>query len=593
LPFIRVAATGAVPFIPLTWEVSNPSLLTIDPSTGRAKGIKAGSVVVQVKAPGNDTGATQLIIAVVGEGAAVVKDVQVQPNSHHLVLGDTITLRAQVFMPDGQINGNVAWSSSDDTIATVNRTNGEVSALRPGRVTIIAAYAPYPEFKGIADIQVWATREEIPKAPSPSLPGLTIISDGQQNSPVPVAGRSNQPESLPSVSASQASNIAAATSPLPPGLDLATTPPSPTWSPTQLPTTNTPTPVPVKEPPPTPSTTITIAPSPQRQQLVVATLAGSTEGYADGSGPAARFSEPTGIALDQAGNLYVADIGNHRIRRVSKNGDVFTWAGAGEGYSNSDRLQARFKSPTGVDVDVNGNIFIADNGNHRIRLIAPSGLVSTVAANSAGGGDERGWNDGPVALARFNNPQSLAVQSTGVLYVADNGNHRIRKVTTDVEVTTLAGSGVGGFADGPGSEAQFNWPGGVAIGPQGEIYVADTVNHRIRVIATDGRVSTLAGSGIRGFQDGDGANARFNQPVGLAVDPTGNIFVADSGNHRIRKISQTGAVSTVAGNGTQGLADGPASEARFAYPKDVEVDPVGVIYVADQSNHRIRVIRIE
>jgi len=184
LPFLRLTETGAVPFIPLTWEVSNPELLSIDSGTGRAKGLGAGIVVVQVKAAGNGANlgqvrtvggtadAAQMIIEIVGEGSAVVKDVQVLPGSSQLVVGDSVTLRAQVFLPDGQINGNVVWASSDNTIATVNPTTGSVTALKPGRVTIVAGYALAPAFKGLADIIIYATKAELPASPPALSPSV-------------------------------------------------------------------------------------------------------------------------------------------------------------------------------------------------------------------------------------------------------------------------------------------------------------------------------------------------------------------------------------------------------------------------------------
>lgn len=183
LPFIRVQETGAVPFIPLTWAISNPALLSINAATGRAKGLGPGSAVVQVRAQGFPAGIAQLIIELVGNGPAVVKDVLVLPSSHHAAVGDFIVLQAQVFLPDGQINGNVGWASSDNTIATVNPTNGVVTALRPGRVTIIAGYAPYPEFKGVADIFVYQTRAEIPTSPDPVLPSIRPQNEPRPSSP--------------------------------------------------------------------------------------------------------------------------------------------------------------------------------------------------------------------------------------------------------------------------------------------------------------------------------------------------------------------------------------------------------------------------
>jgi sugar lactone lactonase YvrE len=324
----------------------------------------------------------------------------------------------------------------------------------------------------------------------------------------------------------------------------------------------------------------------------VTTLAGSgdtgedTGGYADGPGAEAKFKEPTGVAADSAGNVYVADWSNNRIRKISPDGVVTTFAGSGDrAYSDGTGEAAKFAGPNGVALDSAGNIYVADRFNHRIRKISPAGVVTTIA------GSTEGYADGPVAEAKFNQPTGVTVDSAGNVYVADTGNHRIRKISSAGAVTTIAGSGTAGFADNAtGTSAQFNRPFGVAVDSTGNVYVADYDNHRIRKISPAGAVSTLAGNGEQGFADGTGAAAKFSVPFGVAVDSAGNVYVADTGNNRIRKISPVGVVSTLAGSGEYGYADGSLSAAKFATPRGVAVESAGNIYVADFRNNRIRKI---
>jgi sugar lactone lactonase YvrE len=361
----------------------------------------------------------------------------------------------------------------------------------------------------------------------------------------------------------------------------------------------------------------------------VSTLAGSEEGFADGVGSDARFNKPRGIAADAAGNLYVADFGNDRIRKITPAGEVSTFAGGEEGFADGVGSDARFASPSGISSDAAGKLYVSDWGNHRIRKITPAGEVSTLA------GGEEGFADGVGSDARFNGPNGIAIDAAGNLYVADAGNHRIREITPAGEVSTLADSEYG-FADGIGGDAKFHYPvgiasdavgnlyvtdsgssrirkitlagevstftggkygfrraafrdpTGIAIDAAGNLYVADTENHRIRKITPAGEVSTIAG-GEEGFADGVGSDARFNKPRGIAADAAGNLYVADFGNDRIRKITPAGEVSTLAG-GERGFADGVGSDARFDHPFGIASDAAGNLYVADSRNHRIRKI---
>jgi sugar lactone lactonase YvrE len=306
-------------------------------------------------------------------------------------------------------------------------------------------------------------------------------------------------------------------------------------------------------------------------------------GFADGQGAAAQFNVPIGIAIDSTGNVYVADTQNNRVRKISPDGEVTTLAGSGmSGNTDGQGTAARFDFPTGVAVGSAGNIYVADTFNHLIRKISPDGEVTTLA------GSTMGFADGQGTEVQFNMPYKVVVDSAGNICVADFGNNRIRKISPDGNVSTLAGNSAAGFADGQGAAAQFNGPIGITLGSAGNIYVADFSNNRIRKVSPDGYVTTLAGSGMAGFTDGQGAMAQFNEPVGVAVDSAGNVYVADQFNDRIRKISPDGNVSTLAGDGTEGYADGQGTTARFNTPMGVAVDSAGNIYVADSNNNRIR-----
>ena len=237
-------------------------------------------------------------------------------------------------------------------------------------------------------------------------------------------------------------------------------------------------------------------------------------------------------------------------------------------------------------VDGEGSVYVADFNSDRIRKISADGVVSTLAGDGT-----KGFRDGPGAAARFNRPFGVAVDCKGSIYVADNGNHRIRKISADGVVSTLAGDGTQGFRDGPGAAAWFNHPGGLAVDGEGSVYVADCLSNFIRKISADGLVSTLAGDGTSGFRDGPGAAARFNHPCGVAVDGEGSVYVADNGNDSIRKISPDGVVSTLAGDGTNGFRDGPGPAARFNGPHFIALFPQGgALLVADDQNHRVRKI---
>ena len=274
----------------------------------------------------------------------------------------------------------------------------------------------------------------------------------------------------------------------------------------------------------------------------------------------ARFDSPFGLAVGSNGAIYIADEDNHRIRMIF-NGQVTTLAGNGvEGFADGDAAEAQFNNPSGVAVSSDGTVYVADYHNHRIRMIR-DGQVTTLA-----GTDQQGTKNGSRLDARFNSPTGIALGSDGTVYVADQENHCIRMIRND-KVTKLAGTGSKGFADGPAAQAKFHCPQGVAVGSDGSVYIADSTNNRIRLVR-DGQVTTLAGSGVKGFQDGAAAQATFYLPVGVAVGPDGAVYVADESNHRIRVIHND-QVTTLAGNGAMGFADGAALLTQFNLPSGV------------------------
>jgi streptogramin lyase len=326
---------------------------------------------------------------------------------------------------------------------------------------------------------------------------------------------------------------------------------------------------------------------------VVTTIAGTAGAYgsADGTGAAARFSEPEGVAVDGSGNVYVADYGNSNIRKITPAGVVTTLAGTAGAIGSADGTgaAARFNYPYGVAVDGSGNAYVADQYNSTIRKITPTGVVTTVAGTAGAIGSA----DGTAAAARFYHPRGVAVDGSGNVFVADTNNQSIRKITPAGVVSTLAGTaGSHGSTDGAGAAARFYSPYGVAVDGSGNVYVADTFNQTIRKITPAGVVSTLAGTAVAaGIADGTGPAARFNVPSGVVVDGSGNVYVADTGNATIRKITPAGVVSTLAGTaGAWGGADGTGAAARLWNPMGIAVDGSGNVYVADSSNNTIRKI---
>jgi uncharacterized protein (TIGR03437 family) len=310
---------------------------------------------------------------------------------------------------------------------------------------------------------------------------------------------------------------------------------------------------------------------------VIATVAGNgTAGFSGDNGPAAsaELGFVSDVAVDPAGNLYIADPNNYRIRKVS-NGVITTVAGGGFSLGdNGPATSAALTEPVGVAVDTAGNLYIADSGAQRIRKVS-NGVITTLA----GGGTSLGDN-GPATSAKLNNPCGVTVDSAGNVYIADTWNNRIRKVSNGV-ITTVAGNGTAGFSgdNGPATSAQLDDPGGIAVGSTGNLYIADTSNGRIRKVS-NGAIATAVGGGTPLGDNGPAASAELWQPQGVAADSAGNVYIADTQNHRVRKVSK-GAIATFAGGGTTYGDNGPATSAEMTFPAGLALDAAGNLYIAD------------
>lgn len=315
-------------------------------------------------------------------------------------------------------------------------------------------------------------------------------------------------------------------------------------------------------------------------QATVSTLAGSgTEGKLDGNGLSAEFARPRGVRVDSTGTLYVTDTRYKLIRKVSPSGAVTTMAGNGAGGTLSD--------PFDLALDAAGNIYLTELMGNTVRKVTPTGVVSTLA-----GSGSFSSVDGNGTSASFNQPSGIAFDAQGNLFVGDSQGQKIRKVAPDLEVSTFAGSGAQGTADGTGTNATFSVPAGIAFDAAGNMLVTEFGSHVIRKITPQGVVTTPFGKrSTSGSVDGTGNDATFSFPVGIAIDSSGSIYVANSTTHVIRRITPDGMVKTLAGTpGRSGAKDDVGPAASFNTPYGVAVDAAGNVYVADQFNHKIRKI---
>lgn len=334
----------------------------------------------------------------------------------------------------------------------------------------------------------------------------------------------------------------------------------------------------------------------------ISTIAGNGVAGGSGDGTAAtgaQLNAPRGICVDHSGNVYIADFANHKVRKVDgSTGIISTIAGTGvSGYTGNGgaATNAKLANPADVCVDTNGNVYIAEYSNHCIRKINSStGFISTIAGTGTAGYS----GDGGLAInAKLNVPRGVFTDKSGNVYIAEEGNHTIRKVTFSTGIiTTIVGTNSAGYSGDGGiaTNAKLNTPEGVATDDSGNVYIADRYNNRIRKVSgSSGIISTIAGTGTAGFS-GDGSlaiNANLNIPFGVELDIFGNIYIADRGNERIRKINvSTGVITSVAGNGTAGYSgDGsPAINAMLNGPIGICLDTSGNIYIGDTNNNRIR-----
>jgi sugar lactone lactonase YvrE len=321
--------------------------------------------------------------------------------------------------------------------------------------------------------------------------------------------------------------------------------------------------------------------------VFVTTIAGTgTDGLLDGPALFARFKLPADVIIGQEGTIYVTDLFNSRIREI-RDDQVTTFAGNNTGLDieNGKGTGALFIDPRGITIDRNGNLYITDGADTRIRKITRDAAVTTYAGIKA-----PGFLDAKAAEAQFmKNIWGIAADIAGNVFVADAGNNRIRKIDVSGDVTTVAGGAFAGYRDGKASEALFARTAGIAVDKQGNLYVLDAGNQRIRKITPAGIVSTLAGSGVTGDADGSPERAQFREMFDIVVDSNNNLFVTD--NHRIRKISSDGTVTTIAGSGP-GFQDGTGVTARFNFPSGLAIDTSDNLYVCDTYNSRIRKIRL-
>lgn len=347
----------------------------------------------------------------------------------------------------------------------------------------------------------------------------------------------------------------------------------------------------------------------QSDGRVIQTIAGTGEpGHSGDGGRAlnARVNAVQGIAIDRAGNIYAAEYASHVVRKIDTAGMISTVAGvvdtAGFNGDNQPATKAWLATPSDVVIGPDNNLYIVDKGNHRIRRVDGSGNITTVVGNGQQG---YGGDGGPATQAKLNLPSAIAFDAAGNMYIADTGNHRVRRVSNGV-ISTIAGNGSFGYTGdgGPALQAKFKSINDVAVSPSGDVYVADSLNNRVRKIS-NGIISTVVGTGafniasVSQLGDGKAASAAIVRwPFALAFDAAGNLYIAEYASNRIRRVGADGIISTIAGSGDPRLGaatgdGGPADRARLFGPSGVVVDAAGNVYVSDSRNYRIRKINAQ
>ena len=319
---------------------------------------------------------------------------------------------------------------------------------------------------------------------------------------------------------------------------------------------------------------------------------GSDGGYEDGAPQQWAFRTLYNIVTDSKGVMFAADLGNCIIKRIETDGRTSTIAGTPDasGFKDGKVNQGLMKFPIGLETAPDGSIYVADHKNNAIRKVSPDGMLTTVA----GGPEREGLVDGDISVAQFKAPYGVKLDNTGTLWICDTENGVIRKLSTDGKVTTFAGS-TPGYADGKLSEAKFYMPAHLNFDQNDNMFIADKHNHCIRKITPDGTVTTFAGVATKpGYRDGEAGQAMFNQPCNIQIDKLGNLYVNDLYNHCIRLVYPDGYATTLAGKGgTGGYQEGPGENALFKYPQGCTLDKDGNLFVTDSANQRIRKLTIE